>query len=638
MVVHLIPPQVKAMVEAARADPGGFWARAASSLPWLRPWTQTYRREGASFRWFEGGLTNLSRNALDRHVESGRAGHAALVYASERGERRVLTYGQLLHLVRRLSAALRGLGVRKEDRVTLYMPTCPEAIALMLACTRIGAVHSVVFAGFGAGALADRIRASGSKLVFTTDVTYRKGAQVPLKGIVDEALRQVPGGVEAVVVLERTSEGAALEAGRDLRWDQFLARAEGHGTDFEPMEANEPAYILATSGTTARPKLAVHTHGGYQVGIHSMGRWCFGLKPEDVWWSTSDIGWVVGHSYIVYAPLLAGCTTVAYEGALDYPGPETPWRLVEELRVTGIFTSPTAVRLLMRYGEEPALRYDRSSLERVVCAGEVLNPPAWEWLQKHVLQDRVPVIDHWWQTETGGPVIGNPYGVAQLPIKPGSAGLPLPGMEVAVVTPDGEECGPAERGILVLRRPFPSLTPTLWGEPDRYAQDYWRRIPGQDVYFTGDAAQIDEDGYVWFAGRADEVIKIAAHRIGTIEVETALLKHPAVAEAGVVGRPDEVRGEVISAFVVLKQGHEPSPALRQELLDTVRRELGPVAVVGEVNFVSMLPKTRSGKIMRRVLRSVILGRDPGDITTIEDEGSVEEARAAWERLQAELGR
>ncbi len=638
MAVHLIPPQVKAMVEAARADPEGFWARAASSLPWLRPWTQTYRREVVSFRWFEGGLTNLSRNALDRHVESGRAGQAALVYASERGERRVLTYGQLLHLVRRLSAALRGLGVRKEDRVTLYMPTCPEAIALMLACTRIGAVHSVVFAGFGAGALADRIRASGSKLVFTTDVIHRKGAQVPLKGIVDEALRQIPGGVEAVVVLERTSEGAALEAGRDLRWDQFLARAEGHSTDFEPMEANEPAYILATSGTTARPKLAVHTHGGYQVGIHSMGRWCFGLKPEDVWWSTSDIGWVVGHSYIVYAPLLAGCTTVAYEGALDYPGPETPWRLVEELRVTGIFTSPTAVRLLMKYGEEPALRYDRSSLERVVCAGEVLNPPAWEWLQKRVLQDRVPVIDHWWQTETGGPVIGNPYGVAQLPIKPGSAGLPLPGMEVAVVTPDGEECGPAERGILVLRRPFPSLTPTLWGEPDRYAQDYWRRIPGQDVYFTGDAAQIDEDGYVWFAGRADEVIKIAAHRIGTIEVETAFLKHPAVAEAGVVGRPDEVRGEVISAFVVLKQGHEPSPALRQELLDTVRRELGPVAVVGEVNFVSMLPKTRSGKIMRRVLRSVILGRDPGDITTIEDEGSVEEARAAWERLQAELGR
>lgn len=638
MGLELIPPQVKAMVEAARADLEGFWARAASALPWLRRWNRPYRRHGASFRWFEGGLTNLCYNALDRHVEAGRAGYAALVYANERGERRVLTYGQLLHLVRRLSAALRGLGVGKGDRVTLYMPTCPEAIALMLACARIGAVHSVVFAGFGAGALADRIRASGSRVVFTADVTYRKGAQVGLKGIVDEALRQVPGGVERLVVLERAPGTAALEAGRDLPWESFLARVEGQSPDFEPMEANEPAYILATSGTTARPKLAVHTHGGYQVGIYSAGRWCFGLKPEDVWWSTSDIGWVVGHSYIVYAPLLVGCTTVAYEGALDFPDPTTPWRIVEELRVTGIFTSPTAVRLLMKYGEDPALRFDRSSLERVVCAGEVLNPPAWEWLQKRVLRDRVPVIDHWWQTETGGPVIGNPYGVAQLPIKPGSAGLPLPGMEVAVVTPEGDECGPGDRGILVIRRPFPSLTPTLWGEPERYAQDYWWRIPGQDVYFTGDAAQVDEDGYVWFAGRADEVIKIAAHRIGTIEVETAFLKHPAVAEAGVVGRPDDVRGEVISAFVVLKQGHEPSPALRQELVETVRRELGPVAVIGEVNFVSMLPKTRSGKIMRRVLRSVILGRDPGDITTIEDEGSVEEARAAWQRLQAELSR
>jgi len=636
MSAELVPPQVRRTVEAARADPEGFWARAAHALPWARTWDRVYRRDGVSFRWFEGGVTNLCHNALDRHVAAGRAGQAALVYVNERGDRRVLTYGQLLHEVRRLAAALRGLGVRKGDRVTLYMPTCPEAIALMLACVRIGAIHSVVFAGFGAGALADRVRASGSKLVVTSDVTFRKGARVPLKGIVDEALRQVPGGVEHVVVLERSADGAALEPGRDLRWDQFLATGEGQSSDVEPMEANEPAYILATSGTTARPKLAVHTHGGYQVGIHSVGRWCFGLKPEDVWWSTSDIGWVVGHSYIVYAPLLAGCTTVAYEGALDFPDPTTPWRMVEELRVTGIFTSPTAVRLLMKYGEELALRYDRSSLERVVCAGEVLNPPAWEWLQKRVLEDRVPVLDHWWQTETGGPVIGNPYGIAQLPIKPGSAGIPLPGMELGVLTPEGEPCGPGERGILVLRRPFPSLTPTLWGEPERYARDYWQRIPGHEVYFSGDAAQVDEDGYVWFAGRADEVIKIAAHRIGTIEVETAFLKHPAVAEAGVVGRPDEVRGEVISAFVVLKQGHEPSPELRQALVDVVRRELGPVAVVGEVNFVSMLPKTRSGKIMRRVLRSVILDRDPGDITTIEDEGSVEEARAAWRRLQSEL--
>ena len=392
------------------------------------------------------------------------------------------------------------------------------------------------------------------------------------------------------------------------------------------MEANEPAYILATSGTTAKPKLTVSTHGGYQVHIHSMGRWVFALRPDDVWWSMSDIGWAVGHSYITYAPLLAGCATIAYEGALDHPGPETPWQVIEELGVTGVFTSPTAARLLMRYGEGAARKHDLSSLERVFSAGEVLNAPVWEWLQKVVLEDRIPVIDHMWQTETGGPIFGNPYGLEMLPIKPGSSGVPLPGIEAAVMTPEGEPCAPGEKGIMVIKRPFPGLTPTLWGEPERYSTDYWERIPG--VYYTGDSAHIDEDGYVWFAGRADEIIKIAAHRLGTIEVETAFLKHPAVAEAGVTGRPDDLRGEVISAFVALKDGYEPSDELRKELLATVRTDLGPVAVVGELNFVKMPPKTRSGKIMRRVLKAVILGRDPGDITTIEEEGSVEEAREA----------
>jgi acetyl-CoA synthetase len=400
------------------------------------------------------------------------------------------------------------------------------------------------------------------------------------------------------------------------------------------MEANEPAFILATSGTTAKPKLAVHTHGGYQVGISGMGRWCYDLKPTDVWWATSDIGWIVGHSYIVYAPLLAGCTTIAYEGAIDHPGPDGVWRIIEEFGVTGVFTSPTAVRALMRYGTGPTGGSDLSSLERVVCAGEVLNAPAWEWLQKEVLQDRIPVVDHWWQTETGGPVIGNPYGVSMLPIKPGSAGIPLAGIQVEVMTPEGEPCATGEKGILVIRGTWPSLTPTLWGEPDRYEQDYWGRIPG--VYFTGDAAHIDEDGYVWFAGRADEVIKIAAHRLGTVEVETAFLKNPAVAEAGVTGRPDEVRGEVVSAFVVLKNDYQASDQLKKELLQTVRRELGPVAVIGDLHFVDTLPKTRSGKIMRRVFKAVVLGQDPGDITTIEDEGSVEEARQAWHRMAAEV--
>jgi acetyl-CoA synthetase len=400
------------------------------------------------------------------------------------------------------------------------------------------------------------------------------------------------------------------------------------------MEANEPAFILATSGTTARPKLAVHCHGGYQVHIVAMADWCFGLRPDEVWWSTSDIGWIVGHSYIVYAPLIVGATTVAFEGALDHPGPERFWGLVEELGISGLFTSPTAVRAMMRHGEQVARRHDLSRLERVFCAGEVLNAPAWEWLQRTVLDDRVPVIDHMWQTETGGPVFGNPYGLGLLPIKPGSAGPPLPGIGAAVVDAEGNRLPPGEKGIMVLERPFPGLIASLWGEPDRYAADYWGRIPG--VYFTGDAAHLDEDGYAWFAGRADEIIKIAGHRMGSIEIESALLHHRAVAEAGVTGRPDEIRGEVISAFVVLRTGHVGSEALRSELLETVRDQLGPVAIIGEITFVDMLPKTRSGKIMRRVLKAVVLGHDPGDITTIEDEGSVEEARAAMADLRAAI--
>ncbi|MDQ3669591.1 MAG: acetate--CoA ligase [Actinomycetota bacterium] len=616
--------------KAAR-DPERYWERSAEALPWFRHWDRVFEEDFPTFRWFVGAETNLAYNCLDRHVADGRGENTALVYANERGERRRFTYEELLGEVERAAAALRAMGIGRGDRLTIYMPTCPEAIVLMLATVRIGAIHSVVFAGFGAGALAERIAASGSRLVFAADVTYRKGKAVPLTEIVEDAVAQGGETVEQVVMLRR-SEAAGGRA-NELSWVDFLLRGEGGDGSHVALEANEPAYILATSGTTAKPKLAVHTHGGYQVGIHTMGRVCFALERDDVWWSTSDIGWVVGHSYIVYAPLLAGCTTVAYEGALDHPGPQVVWQLAEELRVTGIFTSPTAVRLLMRYGEEPARGFDLSSLERVFCAGEVLNAPAWEWLQNDVLGDAVPVLDHWWQTETGGPVIGNPYGLELLPVKPGSGGIPLPGTDVAVLTPAGEPCEPGEKGILVLLRPFPSLTATLWGEPERYGRDYWERIPGKQVYFTGDSAHIDEDGYVWFAGRADEVIKIAAHRLGTVEVETAFLKHPAVAEAGVTGRPDEVRGEVISAFVVLKEGHELSEELRTELLATVRKELGALAVVGEVQFVDLLPKTRSGKIMRRVLKAVVLDRDPGDITTIEDEGSVEDARRAWEDLR-----
>ena len=635
------------MLDEARRDPEAFWGRAARELPWFRAWDRVFEQgtPGTSgtpkgvpydvefqpaFRWFGGGRTNLAYNALDHHVANGRGDHTALIYFNERGDQRRFTYAGLLHEVESVAAALRALGIGKGDRVTVYMPTSPEAITLMLAIVRIGAIHSVVFAGFGARALSDRIVASGSRLVVTADLTWRKGKSVALKSIVDEALRLAPHAVEHVVVLRR--EGAARpEEPRETTWDEFLRLGDGQSGAHVEMEANEPAYILATSGTTAKPKLAVHTHGGYQVHIASMGRWCFGLKPSDVWWATSDIGWIVGHSYMIYAPLIAGCTTIAFEGALDHPGPEVNWRIaIEEFGVTGMFTSPTAVRMLMRYGEDTLTTVDHSRLERIVCAGEVLNPHAWDWLQNHVLGGRAPVLDHMWQTETGGPAFGNPYGVELMPIKPGSATIPLPGVEANVVTMSGEPCGPNEKGIMVLTRPFPGMTPALWGEPERYQHDYWQKIPG--VYYSGDSTYIDEDGYFWFCGRADEVIKIAAHRIGTIEVESAFITHPAVAECGVVGRPDETRGEVISAFVVLKNGYSPSDDLRAALLQTVRQELGAVAVVGELNFVAMLPKTRSGKIMRRVLKAVVLDVDPGDITTIEDEGSVEEAREAWREL------
>jgi acetyl-CoA synthetase len=634
--MEVVNPAVRALQREALEDPDGLWGRAAEQLPWFRRWDRVLEWEPPTFRWFVGATTNLAYNCLDHHVATGRAGHAALISYNERGDRCVDTYAQLLSAVERIAAALRGMGIGKGDRVAIYMPTCTEAVALMLACVRIGAIHLVVFAGFGSGALADRIRLSGAKAVFTADVTWRKGSEVALERIVDQAMDSDCPTVERVVVLRRSGTPAGQRPSRYLDWDRFLELGGGVDPGWVPLESNEPAYILATSGTTARPKLAVHTHGPYQVHISATGGWCYGLDEADVWWSTSDIGWVVGHSYIVYAPLLAGCATILYEGALDHPGPETLYRIVDENRVTGIFTSPTAVRLLMRYGVDVAKRFDLDSLERVVCAGEVLNPPAWEWLQKQVLGDRVPVLDNMWQTETSGPIVGNTYGLGMLPIKPGSSGVLMPGVDGVVMTQEGEVCKPGEKGIFVIRRPFPGLTASLWGEPERYGKDYWGRIPSQRVYFSGDAASIDEDGYMWFSGRADEIIKIAAHRIGTIEVETAFLRHPAVAEAGVTGRPDEVRGEVISAFVALRQGYEPSMELRGELLDTVRRELGPVAVIGEMNFVTLLPKTRSGKIMRRVLKAVTLGTDPGDISTIEDEGSVEEARDSWRRMEAEL--
>ena len=616
-------------------DPEGFWLEAAKRLDWTHPPERAFEQpDPPKFRWFPGGRTNLSWNALDRHVVAGHGDRPALIALDERGARRTFTYRELLDDVKRVASGLRGLGIGKGDRITIYMPTSAEAIVAMLASVRIGAIHCVVFAGFGAGALGDRIRASGSRLVLAADVTFRKGKSVDLLSIVDDALASGLSDVEHVVVLRREAGSRPATASSELSWDDLLAGGKPDDDAVADTAADDPAFILATSGTTAKPKLAVHGHGGYAVHIAAMGDWVFGLRAGETWWSTSDIGWVVGHSYIVYAPLMAGAATIAYEGALDHPDPDMPWAIIEREGVTGVFTSPTAVRLLMRSGEAVPRRHDLGRLERVFCAGEVLNAPAWEWLQRTVFDDRVPVIDHMWQTETGGPIFGNPYGFGLLPIKPGSAGLALPGVDADVIQPDGTPVARGEKGIMRIRRPVPGLIATLWGEPERYVADYWQRIPGG--YYVGDAAHVDEDGYVWFAGRADEIIKIAGHRLGTIEIETAFLRNPAVAEAGVAGVPDELRGEVVAAFVALRAGRDPSAELRKELLATVRHELGPVAVIGQLSFVAMLPKTRSGKIMRRVLKAVALDRDPGDISTIEDEGSVDEARRAMEELRAGL--
>lgn len=640
-MMDLVGPVVRRIQREALDDPDAFWSEAAQRIPWSSHWTDVFEwtpDDVPAFRWFIGGETNIAWACLDAQVEQGQGGRAALIALDESGAQRVFTYAQLLRRVEQIAASLRAIGVRRGDRAAIYMPTNFEAIALMLACARIGAIHLVIFAGFGAAAIADRVKMANARFLFMTDVTYRRGRDAPLDGFVrgaleDEGAHEV---VEQVIVERRRSDSPPVAPGKEISWDEFLSRGEGGDGSWTPVEANEPAFILATSGTTARPKLAVHSHGGYAVWIAAMADWMFALEPDDVWWATSDIGWIVGHSYIVYAPLLMGSTTISFEGALDYPGVGAFYRIVEDHGVTGMFTSPTAIRLLMRSGAAAADGVDLGSLTRVFSAGEVLNPPAWEWFQHEIFDDQIPVLDHMWQTETGGPIIGNPWGIQLLPIKPGSAGVPLPGIEGAVFDTDGAELPAGEKGIFAVSRPFPGLTAQLWGEPQRYNADYWDKLPGKRVYFTGDATAVDEDGYVWFSGRADEIIKIAAHRIGTIEVESAILRHPAVAEAGATGRPDELRGEVISAFVVLKAGSEPSDELRREVLQTVRSELGPVAVIGELNFVDALPKTRSGKIMRRVLKAVTLDTDPGDISTIEDEGSVEEAREAWARMRASL--
>ncbi len=640
--IELIPPHVRAFLQSGYDDFAGFWERAAldsmDELYWFKKWDKAFESDYPTFRWFVGGKTNVCYSAVDYNVEKDRSGKAAIISEiAETGEVRVVTYAQLLHLVKLYAAALRGMGVKRGDRVVIYMPMGVEPVVAMLACARIGAIHVVVFAGFSYKAVADRIQLSGAEYVLTQDVNHRRGAVIELKKVIDDAIEEVPyGQVKKVAVLQRAHDGERpMLEGRDITWEEFLAMAEGQSGEVEVMESNEPLFLLPTSGTTAKPKVTVHVHGGYQQYVYSMGKWIYKMRPEDVWFATSDIGWIVGHSYNVYGPLVSGCTTILYEGTPDFPRRDMIWDVIERNRVTALWISPTGVRGLMKLGIEEARKHDISSVERVFCAGEVLNPAAWEWMQLEAFENRIPVIDHMWQTETSGPVIGNPYGLGMYPIKPGSSSLPVPGVLVDIVNENtGEPCPPGEKGMFVVTKPFPGLTPTLWEDPDRYRTDYWDWSESmKGVYTTGDGAYRDEDGYIWFVGRADEVIKISAHRIGTIEIENALISHPLVMESGVSGVPDDFRGEVACAFVVLAAGTEPTEELKQELIQHVRNVMGPIVVIKDIQFVHTLPKTRSGKIMRRVMKRLWLGEDLGDLSTIEDGASVEEIKDAIEKMK-----
>jgi len=623
------PEELKVMLRRALEDPDQFWSEIAGGLYWFKRWNKTFEWQYPDFTWFKGGVTNLSYNCTEHHIKRGRGSHPAIIYESGEGQpTRVLTYSQLFDQVKRFAAALEALGVRKGDRVTIYMPMIPEAAVAMLATTRIGAIHSVVFGGFGYGALADRIADAEPKILVTADVGYRRGETLDLKSVVDEALKTSGKTVQKVIVVKRGKKEPSMTAERDIMWEQAIEKGKGTNAEAEKTLAEDPAFILYTSGTMAKPKGTVQLHGGYQVYIYAMGKWVYNMQPNDVWWSTSDIGWIVGHSYVIYAPLLFGCTTIMYEGVPDHPAPDVWWQIIEKHKVTKLWISPTGVRALMKYGDDYPKKHDLGSVQFVACAGEVLNPPAWEWLQKQVFEDRVPVVDHMWQTESSGPLVGNPYGIALLPIKPGSATIPLPGIDADVVDEEGHPVPTSTEGTFVIKKPFPGLTPTLWRDHQRYVHDYWNKIPG--VFYTGDAAIKDQDGYIWFLGRVDEVIKISSHRIGTIEIESALLKHPAVAEAAVVGVPDAIRGETACAVVVLKSKYEPSDTLRQALKDLVTKTLGPIVIVSGIIFVCKLPKTRSGKIMRRLIKAILTDKSLGDYSTIEDQTAIEEIKQAVE--------
>ncbi|HZQ68857.1 MAG TPA: acetate--CoA ligase [Terriglobales bacterium] len=589
-------------------SPGVFWGEYARNFQWSRPWEKVFEFDGVHHQWFLGARTNITVNALDRHAHSERRNRAAYIWLGEDGSERIVTYGQLYRMVCRFANGLKSLGVKKGDRVVIYMPLTIEGVVAMLACARLGAIHSVVYAGLGHTALRDRVEDAQAKVVIAGDVGFRRGKTVALKPIVDEAVDGLDF-VEKVVVYSRRA--AEISSKREIDFADLMKFPPD--CPAEEMDAEDPLFLLYTSGSTGKPKGVVHVHGGYMVATTYYLETFYDINDRDIFWCTSDIGWIVGHSYIVYAPLCAGVTTLFREGAIDFPNPGTAWEIVERYGVSKMFTAPTALRMFMRYGEKFPAGHDLTSLKFIACAGEPLNPEAWRWAQTHLAGDGAwgYVVDNWWQTELGGPALGTPPSMA---MRPGKAGVSLPGCEADVVDEEGRPTPAGVGGRLVLKRPYPCMLRTVWRNPARYERD-WQQIPG--CYVTGDVAVKDKDGYITVLGRADDVLNVAGHRIGTAEVESALVSHPAVAEAAAIGIPDPLKGESIKVFIQTRADYAPSEALSAALIEHVRRELGPIATPSALEFVTALPKTRSGKILRRFLKAKETGTDTGDVSTME---------------------
>ena len=602
------------LAEAARRDLQGFWAAEARELHWFEPWTRVLDDSRKPFyKWFVGGKTNIAYNCLDRHAQTWRRNKLALMWEGEKGEFRSFSYFALRRETCKFANVLRSLGVQKGDRVTLYMGRVPELAIGMLACARIGAIHSVVYGGFTVEALHERLEDSQSKVLIVTDGAYQRGKVVPLKAIADEALQRA-ATVESVLVVKRTGEPVNMESGRDMWYHELMSLPiASSACNVEIVDAEDPLFLLYTSGTTGRPKAILHTHGGYMVGTYTTLKYVFDIQEEDRYWCAADPGWITGHSYIVYGPLLNGATSFMYEGAPTFPYPNRWWQMIEKYGISILYTAPTAIRGLMRFGEAWPNRHDLSSLRLLGSVGEPINPEAWKWYHRVIGRGRCPIMDTWWQTETGMFMITP---MPSVPLKPGSGTRPFPGLEMDILSEEGKPVGPNEEGFLVITTPWPAMLRTIWNDPDRYVSQYWSKYPG--VYLTGDSARRDEDGYYWVIGRVDDVIKVSGYRLGTAEIESALVSHPAVAEAAAIGLPHEVKGNAIHTYVILKASVARSEKLIEELRAHVAHEMGPIAKPDQIEFVDSLPKTRSGKIMRRVLKARALGQEPKDLTTLEE--------------------